>query len=185
MDPDSKRKKETAELSGEKPQIDGPGDNETSDEMSDELDDVSARPSQQLIEDSQLFQALDLEERESLFETGERVTYEPGEVILKEGEEGDSFYIIEDGEVEVSTVKDEKTVVLATLGRGDLFGEVTAFSGKPRTATVTAASLVDMIRFDNEELKSLLDKSPEVREELQAMILGRARDTIEKITNME
>lgn len=151
---------------------------------SDELEDDEGRPSEQLIEDSQLFSALDLDERRSLFDTGERVTYEPGEAILKEGEQGDSFYIIEDGEVEVSTVLEGKSVILANLTRGDIFGEVTAFSGKPRTATVAAASLVDVIRFDNEELKALLEKSPEVRDELQTMILGRARDTIEKITKI-
>lgn len=161
-----------------------PDDETVDDTTSEELEASRERPSQQLIEDSQLFKALDLDERQNLFDTGERVTFEPGEIILKEGEEGDSFYLIDDGEVEVSTTAEGKTVTLAELKRGDIFGEVTAFSGKPRTATVAAASLVDVIRFKNEELKALLEKSPEVREELQNMILGRARDTIDKITKI-
>lgn len=183
MDPESHHEHETAETPDDTPIPDEPRDDDGAEEISDELDGDDNRPSEQLIEDSQLFQALDLDDRRSLFDTGERVTFEPGEIILKEGEQGDSFYIVEDGEVEVSTTLEGKTVILASLSRGDIFGEVTAFSGKPRTATVAAASLVDVIRFDNEELKALLEKSPEVRAELQAMILGRARDTIEKITN--
>jgi len=169
---------------GETTSADEPSDELTSEDEADSDDDdaPSERSSEQLIEDSQLFRALDVDDRKHLTESGEHVTFEPGDVILEEGEEGDSFYLIEDGEVEVSTNLSGKTVVLATLTRGAIFGEVSAFSGKPRTATVTAASLVEAYRFENQELKTLLERSPEVREELQAMVLGRARDTIEKIT---
>src|SRR5215467_14024393 len=66
--------------------------------------------------------------------------YEVGEVIVREHEWGDTAYIIEQGQVEVSKDLDGQRVHLANLGAGDTFGEMSMIDEKPRSATVTAVT---------------------------------------------
>ena len=66
-------------------------------------------------------------------------SYAKGDDIIKQGEEGDKFYIILQGNVNVHVVRDDdKDHSVAILGRGEYFGEIALFKNIPRTATVTA-----------------------------------------------
>jgi CRP-like cAMP-binding protein len=63
-----------------------------------------------------------------------------GEVIIRQGDEADNFYVIVEGTVEVTQTRPDGTGarVLREMGRGQFFGEIGLLSGVPRTATVTA-----------------------------------------------
>ena len=63
-----------------------------------------------------------------------------GEVLIREGEPGDLFYLVADGEVAVTTAAGFAT----TLRRGEGFGEIALLNNTPRTATVTASSDVSL-----------------------------------------
>ena len=66
-------------------------------------------------------------------------TAAPGEVIFSEGYVGTSaLYVIADGKVEISTQCDEKRVILATLGKGEIFGESALLPSEPRGSTAKA-----------------------------------------------
>jgi signal transduction histidine kinase len=86
-----------------------------------------------------------IQEREMTFDTKwERYTdsrdYDAGQVICKEGEAGDDFYIIESGQVVISKEsEDGELVVLGYRKSGEMFGEIALITASPRSATVTAA----------------------------------------------
>ena len=67
-----------------------------------------------------------------------------GEVIMKQGDEGDNFYIIDQGSVDIF-VNDAKVV---TIGEGGSFGELALIYGTPRAATVTAATDIKLWGID-------------------------------------
>jgi MFS family permease len=73
---------------------------------------------------------------EALARSAVRIEADPGEVVIREGEPGDLFYVVESGQVEVT--KDGRHVT--TLGPGDYVGEIALLRDVPRTATVTATT---------------------------------------------
>jgi len=87
-----------------------------------------------------LFSHLDENERSDIFDAMFPVTAIPGEVIIQQGDEGDNFYIIDSGEVEVF-VNGERVIC---IGEGGSFGELALIYGTPRAATVKAAVATDV-----------------------------------------
>ncbi len=76
-----------------------------------------------------------------------RAHYEPGDVIIRQGEPATGFFVLEQGEVEVVRATDERPdgEVIATLGAGNFFGEQALLSQQPRSATVRARTAVDVL----------------------------------------
>src|SRR5262249_32169057 len=71
------------------------------------------------------------------FESGIRNQhFEPGDIIFHEGDLGDSVYVIEEGECEALRVQNGQPQLLATLGRGEYFGEMALLSNRTRNATI-------------------------------------------------
>jgi cAMP-dependent protein kinase regulator len=125
-------------------------------------------------------------EREALVQQMELEQHSEGDVIITEGEPGGSMYVISSGSVKVFTHDPEgHAVYLAKLGEGDFFGEVSVLTGKPRTATITAAEQTDLLRLDKAKLDGALTKHPGIRKVLDEFYRKRAKHTVEAmIENM-
>lgn len=137
---------------------------------------------EKLIEGSHLFRSLDEAGRRELLQRGHLRFFAAGSVILKEGDEGQSFFVIDHGVVEVSTRDDSAgEVALTTLQRGAFFGEVAVLTGSFRTATVVALTDVAAVSFDRKDVDELLFSNPKAKRLLDAVMTGRARDAAEKI----
>lgn len=99
-----------------------------------------------------LFSHLDENERSDIFDAMFPSSAMPGEMIIQQGDEGDNFYIIDQGEVEIY-VNEEKVL---TLGEGGSFGELALIYGTPRAATVKAAKDVKLWGIDRDSYRRIL-----------------------------
>ena len=97
-----------------------------------------------------------------------RVMYEAGQDIVREGEVGQSLFIIRSGEVEVlkQSTNGGPPEVLAILRAGDHFGEVAVFRRMRRTATVRAKTRVDLLHVRREAALALSESSAEIAQSL-------------------
>lgn len=99
-----------------------------------------------------LFAHLDENERSDIFDAMFPVNAIPGEVVIQQGDEGDNFYIIDSGEVEVF-VHGEKVL---NIGEGGSFGELALIYGTPRAATVKASTDVKLWGIDRDSYRRIL-----------------------------
>lgn len=75
----------------------------------------------------------------------ERTTCPPGTKIFKEGDVGDRAYVIQEGQVEIIKATGDGEVVLATIGKGSIFGEMALIDSGTRMATARAATACTLI----------------------------------------
>ncbi len=99
-----------------------------------------------------------------------------GEVLFREGEEGDRAYIIDSGNIRISrlTPYDEE-LTLAQLGRGDLLGELALLTDSPRSATATAETHAELITLERQDFLRDLFAEPERLRELLEVFAERIR----------
>ena len=92
-------------------------------------------------------------------------TAAPGEVIYSEGFAGESvIYIIADGKVEISTHCEDKKVTVATLGKGEFFGETALLASEPRPNTAKALTFCQLTVVDASVVEEELERvSPLLR----------------------
>lgn len=105
---------------------------------------------------------------DQLRERVELVSYDPGEVICRQGEPADSFYLIRLGFVRVSQQHPGGEIVLAYLSRGQYFGEIALLLGGVRTATCTALDHVEVVRLRKDDFAALIERFPAIRAQLEA-----------------
>ncbi len=132
------------------------------------------------VERSHLFKGLEQKDLETLYAVGRLIGFKAGEAIVREGEPGNSMFLIMTGAVKVVTSSGKAPVELARLKRGAFFGEVSLLTGRPRTATVIALDDVELITFGKQDMEPILRKYPRVRKLIQVVVEGRVRTTIEK-----
>lgn len=105
---------------------------------------------------SPLFEFIPPANIQSLFSKFEEVEYEAGDTVIKQGEPGDYFYVIESGRAKVERTSGGKTTLLAQLKAGDNFGQDALISDVPRNATVTMETRGILQRLAEPDFESLL-----------------------------
>ena len=123
-----------------------------------------------------LFRGLDDEAAQALSGTMTETRLRRGEVLFSEGDSGDRLYIVTSGKVKLGrSSSDGRENLLAILGPGQMFGELSLFDPGPRSATVTAVTDCVMQSLSHDELGSWLDGRPEVARGLLTQLAGRLR----------
>jgi CRP/FNR family transcriptional regulator, cyclic AMP receptor protein len=113
----------------------------------------------ELIKSVPLFARCSKKELAEIAHIADEVDLPAGKNFIREGERGREFFVILDGDVEVS--RDGKKV--QARGPGDFFGEIALISKIPRTATVTAVSPVRALVITDRDFRSLLSHSPDIQ----------------------
>lgn len=129
------------------------------------------------LERSDLFGVMSPQQRQQLAGSGRPVWFGPGEAIVREGETGDSSYLVLGGCVEVlKTLAPGRQVTVRKLHADELFGEMTLLLDSPRSATVQAVEECLLLQLDRGALKPLLQANPDLLERLAQQVRVRQRE---------
>jgi CRP/FNR family transcriptional regulator len=115
-----------------------------------------------------MFASCTTEQIDHLAQLGDAVTVTDGHVIVREGETGDTFFVVTSGKVRVTRGDRE----IASIGAGDYFGELALFDPAPRNATITAIGPVSLVSLSRAAFTTALDDMPSLRD---ALLQGMAR----------
>lgn len=117
----------------------------------------------------EFFRGLSKRELEQLAQWTDRVSVSQGHELAREGEFAHEFFLIEDGIADVVQDGDK----IATLGPGDFFGEIGLLETERRTASVVAASDMQLIVMFQREFKQMEREMPNVAERIRSAIRAR------------
>lgn len=132
-----------------------------------------------------LFVALDDEAASALRSTMVEVKISRGDELFKEGDAGDRLYVIVEGKIKLGTTSsDGRESLLAVLGPGEMFGELSLFDPGPRTATATAITDSKVLELGHEDLGPWLSGRPVVSQELLKALAQRLRRTNEALADL-
>ncbi len=112
-------------------------------------------------------------------------SYNPGDVIFREGDMGNEMYIIQSGRVKITKqLKDgvEKTLVI--LGPGDFFGEMAVIDKDVRSANASAIDASRLIALDEEVFEMHMQTNPKIVKKILKNLTSRLRDSNQQIANL-
>jgi len=111
--------------------------------------------------------------------------FENGEVIIRQGTEGDCLYIIQQGKVEVISENAGNEVKLTELGPGEFFGEMGLFEKDVRSCTIRAVGQSRVMTIDKQNFYQTIQKDPSLAFRLLEMMSRRIRQTNQRISEMQ
>jgi hypothetical protein len=123
-----------------------------------------------------VFRALDAGGIDRLARRLRQVVFGPGEVILRQGEPGDSLYVVRRGSVAVQIGVQGASKDVAALGEGDFFGEMSLMTGALRTATVVAKTDVECHVVDKEAFQEIVREKPDLAGTISDILSRRQVD---------
>ena len=88
--------------------------------------------------------------------------FDDGEIIFDEGDEGVDLYVIQAGQVQISRSSAAGPRIIAKLGAGDFFGEMSVVLGEARTARAVAVGCTELLELDGETLEAMCIERPEI-----------------------
>lgn len=105
------------------------------------------------------------------------VEFGAGDLIFREGDLGTEMYIVQEGRVEIAKVVGGTEKSLATLEKGDFFGEMSILEELPRTATARAETAVKLIEINGSTFDKMLRSNPEIAVRMMRKLSRRLRET--------
>ncbi|HWX73977.1 MAG TPA: Crp/Fnr family transcriptional regulator [Solirubrobacteraceae bacterium] len=110
-------------------------------------------------------------------------SFDPGEVVFREGDASDTCYIVREGRARaIRTHRDGRTITLARFGPGDIFGELALFEDELRSATVEAIEATTVVAVLGPDMRRLLGEHAEMSARLVIALGRRLRETNERLS---
>lgn len=102
--------------------------------------------------------------------------YQDHEMIIKQGDDGDCMYVVQEGLVEIFKETDFGDVSLGLLGKGEFFGEIAIFDRKGRSATVRAVGSARLLTIDKKNFLRRIHEDPSLAFHLAQILSSRIRE---------
>ena len=132
-----------------------------------------------------LFAGMDEESSRALIDSMTVLDVTRGDVLFHEGEPGDRLYLVREGKIKLGRrSNDGRENLLAVLGPGEMFGELSLFDPGPRTATATVVADAVVLELGHRDLIAWLSDKPTVAEPLLQALARRLRRTNEALADL-
>ena len=125
-----------------------------------------------------LFSDLNQEELVRIMGGLTRVKYNQGDWMIREGEKGDTIYIVSSGKVAIYKMVKGEDLKISELDEGDFFGEFSFFMSHQRQASVRAEGEVELLEIKREELDKIVEEYPNISDILVKFYKDRVLDTV-------
>ncbi len=117
----------------------------------------------ELLREQQFFSDLDNDELKVIAEITNKKSFAQGDTIFRDGEDGESIYIIQKGEVKACReASDGELFTLTLLKDGEIFGEMSFLDGRPHSATMVALTEVESYIINRNDFEKIVDEHPRV-----------------------
>jgi CRP-like cAMP-binding protein len=130
-----------------------------------------------LIRRAPVFSAIDPAKQKLLCFSSERLVYEAGDVLFREGDAADAAYVVIDGTVEITVETPGGPRLVNVLGQSDVVGETAIFGDVPRTATAVARTRLEALRVSKELFLDMVRDNAEAALHLNRILATRLANT--------
>lgn len=125
-----------------------------------------------VLREMELFSKVDERQLRAVAMMGDHLSFRDGERLFEQGEEGDAAYVVLSGAVDVLVRVDGTDRAVATLGKGEIFGELAVLCDQPRTTAIAAKGALRVLRLDRPVILNMLRAFPDLALQMIRM-LGR------------
>ncbi len=129
-----------------------------------------------------VFSTLEQDDLERIAQLAVPRSFEPGQIVFREGDASDTCYIVRSGRARaIREHADGRTITLATFGFGDIFGELAMFEDELRSATVEAVQHTSVVAVLGPDMRRLMVEHPEISIRLVVALGRRLRETNDRL----
>ena len=139
----------------------------------------------QVLRSIPIFSKLDPSKLKLLAFASDHMTFDDGEVLFRQGEPAESAYLIEEGEVLICAGEENNELVVGTLGKNDLFGEMAIFRKSPRVATIRAKGSVKVMQIEGDMFIRMVTENPDTALGVMRMLSEKIARTTERFEAFE
>jgi len=132
-----------------------------------------------------IFRGIDPAKLRLLAFISERIQFQPGENLCVQGEQGDAAFVILDGDADVIVHTDAGDKTVASFSKNDIFGEIAVLCDVPRTATVRAASDMNVLTVSKENFLKLMQEFPDMSLEVMRVLAQRLEATTRDLVALQ
>jgi CRP/FNR family cyclic AMP-dependent transcriptional regulator len=139
---------------------------------------------EQTLRQVRLFSELQPKQIKSLAKWTTSRTYNPGQVVVQQGQRGLGLYIIQTGKVKVTQTTDHGEREIRDMGPGEAFGELSLLDNQPRGATITAIEPTTCVLLDKSQFLAEIRTYPEISLHILPILVQWIREADEKIAQL-
>lgn len=139
----------------------------------------------EILKNISLFKKIDPAKLKLLAFTSEHLTFADGDVLCRQGDPGDSAYILLEGNAAVEVdIGNDNVIKVAELHQNDIVGEIAILCDVPRTATVRAMGDAVTLRISKDGFFNLVTQFPQVGVEIMHELASRLHQTTQTVTKL-